>query len=438
MKRSSLFITAFIAATSFTALQAQTAMEVAADMVPGWNLGNTLEAGPCDWLSNELDHETAWQETKTTQKIIDYVKEMGFRSVRIPCAWYIHMDQNYNISPVWMDRVQEVVDYCIKDSLYVVLNDHWDSGWVESSFKEQTPTSISKNAFIMGLMWKQIALRFKDYDHHLLFAGLNEPDAAGDNSEHRQEDIDALIKYEQAFINAVRQTGGNNAKRILVVQGPTTNIDLTYQYYQMPTDPIPDALMLEVHFYSPYNFCQMTNDEWWGRQAYYWGAGNHVEGSSYNSTWGEEDYIQSQMRQMKSKFSSKGIPVILGEYGTLWRSMPEGESQEKHDDSVYAWYRAVCRYSVYNGIVPFVWDTNFCGHPSGTIIDRKTLTIYNQRAYDGIMDGCASVKWPYISAIDQVQEQPTTSSGYYTLTGIRLDSEPDKGLYIKEGKVYYR
>ena len=121
-------------------------MDIAADMVPGWNLGNTLEPGPCNWLSNELDYETAWQGSKTTQQIIDFVKAQGFRSVRIPCSWYVHMDQNYNISPAWMNRVQEVVDYCIKDGLYVILNDHYDNGWIEKSFAGQTAASVSKTA----------------------------------------------------------------------------------------------------------------------------------------------------------------------------------------------------------------------------------------------------------------------------------------------------
>ena len=111
-------------------------MELAADMYPGWNLGNTLEPGPCNWLEDPLDWETAWQGSKTTQQIIDFVKAQGFRSVRIPCSWYVHSDANYNIDPLWMDRVQQVVDYCINDSLYVILNDHYDNGWIEHSFAD--------------------------------------------------------------------------------------------------------------------------------------------------------------------------------------------------------------------------------------------------------------------------------------------------------------
>lgn len=436
MKRLLVALSLIISNLSFNTTGAQTAMDIAADMVPGWNLGNTLEPGPCNWLSNELDYETAWQGSKTTQQIIDFVKAQGFRSIRIPCSWYVHMDQNYNISPAWMNRVQEVVDYCIKDGLYVILNDHYDNGWIEKSFAGQTAASVSKNCFILGMMWKQIATRFRDYDHHLLFAGMNEPDAAGDQSNDKAADIATLIKYEQAFVNAVRQTGGNNTTRVLVVQSPSTSIDLAYQYDVMPTDPTPNAMMLEVHFYSPYNFTMMTKDESWGYQAYYWGSGNHVTGSKHNVTWGEESYVQTQMRQMKTKYTSKGIPVMMGEFGTLWRTMPQGESQEKHDASVYTWYKTVCRYAVHNGVVPFVWDTNACQKPSMDIINRKTLTVFNQKALDGIIEGCSEVQWPYVTSFTSPTVPSPFPSGTYDLSGrcIAEGHSLKKGIYIQNGR----
>lgn len=420
--------------------QTPTAMEVAANMYPGWNLGNTLEPGPCNWIANPLDWETAWQGSRTSQAIIDFVKAQGFRSVRIPCSWFVHSDQNYNIDTNWLDRVQEVVDYCINDSLYVILNDHYDNGWIEHSFADRTESSVKKNIFILGLLWKQIANRFRDYDHHLLFAGMNEPDAAGDNSNDKAGDIETLIRYEQAFVNAVRQTGGNNATRILVVQSPSTSIDLAYNYDVMPEDATQDAMMLEVHFYAPYNFTMMTKDESWGNQAYYWGEGNHVSGSKHNVTWGEEAYMQSQLRQMKNKYTSKGIPVVMGEFGALWRTMPEGENQDKHDASIYSWYFTLCKYAVHNGVVPFVWDTNACQRPSMDILNRKTLAVFNQHALKGILEGCAAVKWPYTTAIEEVSNDKTshTSANIYDLSGRIHYTIPSKGIYITNGKKHIR
>ena len=98
-------------------VHAQTSMDIAPKMMPGWNLGNTLEAGPCTWLSNKLDWETGWQPTKTTQSIINSVKEAGFNAVRIPCAWDIHSDSKGKIDVVWMARVKKIVDYCMNAGL---------------------------------------------------------------------------------------------------------------------------------------------------------------------------------------------------------------------------------------------------------------------------------------------------------------------------------
>jgi hypothetical protein len=199
---------------------------------------------------------------------------------------------------------------------------------------------------------------------------------------------------------------------------------------------VPDAMMLEVHFYSPYNFTMMTKDESWGNQFFYWGAANHVTGSKHNPTWGEETYVQSQMRQMRNKYTSKGIPVIMGEFGTLWRVMPEGERQDKHDASIYSWYFTLCRYAIFNGVVPFVWDTNACQRPSMDILNRKTLTVFNEQALKGIMDGCAAVKWPYATTVESLlthQPSPLTPR-IYDMEGHRLSQVPAKGLYIVNGR----
>ena len=210
----------------------KTAAEIAYEMMPGWNLGNTLESGngnSQNYKNSGLSTETSWQKTPTTKAVIDYVKAQGFRSVRIPCAWvmgHISDATTYTIDPQWMARVKEVVDYCIDNGLYVVINDHWDGGWLQENISA-TGTAKEKNKEVLTAIWKQIAEYFCDYDEHLLFAGLNEPDCGDQNKTN------ALQKYEQAFIDAVRATGGNNAKRTLVVQGPSTNIDNTDKWFEI-------------------------------------------------------------------------------------------------------------------------------------------------------------------------------------------------------------
>ena len=369
-----------------------TAMEIAKNMYPGWNLGNTMEA---------TGGETSWQKTKTTQEVIDFVKSKGFKSVRIPCSWYIHSTSG-TIDAAWMARVKEIVDYCVADGLYVLLNDHWDSGWIEvegfsdntASYQAVSETTITAKIATLQNLWTQIANTFKDYDEHLLFAGLNEPFQQYNlfNNKHK-ELTPVLERYNQAFIDAVRATGGNNANRTLVVQAPATNISSATDTgigFDMPKD-VEGCTMVEVHYYDPWDFCGDGGTSW------FWGRENHVSGSSHNATWGEESHLKSQFNKMKAKFVDKGYPVIIGECGVKWRKLSENQTQ--HNNSVKSWFKEVCLQAGNNGIVPMVWDINSPnqGGESGTmtILNRSSLSVFCQPAMEGITEGVSSASWPY-------------------------------------------
>ena len=425
----------------------RTATEIINDMSPGWNLGNTFEAttswtGGALWNNKGgLAAETGWQGTKTTQEIITYVKSLGFKSVRIPCAWafgHISDATTYQIDAAWLSRVKEVVDYCMNEGLYVVLNDHWDGGWLEEHIKDTNPTTIENNKHILKTLWTQIAETFKDYDERLLFAGLNEPNA--DN----QSATNNLIQYNQAFVDAVRATGGNNTQRVLVVQGPSTNIDHTCNFMsgKMPTDIVEGKLAIEVHYYNPWQFWGMEKDESWGKVFYYWGEGNHHSGSQHNATWGEEAEMKSQLQKMKTHFVDKGYPVVIGEFGANWRDLSglSGESQEKHNASIKSHYRELHRLcKEMGGMVPMTWDIN-SPNQNGTkgtmtIIDRSRLSVFGTYAMEGINE---IYPRPSEDGISTSTIAPSAGEAMYNLQGMRVD-EPrqlDKGVYIRQGKKF--
>ena len=229
-------------------------------------------------------------------------------------------------------------------------------------------------------MWTQIANKLNVYDEYLMFAGCNEP--VVDNAEK----MAILAVYEQTFVDAVRATGGNNATRCLIIQGPSTNIDNTYNFFTMPTDVVNNRLMAEVHFYDPYNFCLMEADEDWGNTFWYWGEGNHVDGSEHNPTWGEEDHVLTQFAKMKTKFADNGIPVILGEYSAMRRTVEE--NQEAHDRSRAYWTEYVTREAKNYGLVPFHWET-------GTEISRVTGEVTEPAVINGLMQGAADGNYPF-------------------------------------------
>ena len=372
----------------------RTAKEIAAEMYPGWNLGNTLEAS-----GDGVAAETAWQNTKTTQEVIDFVKAKGFKSVRIPCSWYIH-STNGKIDAAWLERVKEVVDYCMNAGLYVVLNDHYDGGWIEvegfsktaDKYSKVDETIISEKSTMLKTLWTQIANAFQNYDEHLLFAGLNEPFQNYNLFNGKDAELTPiLLTYNQAFVDAVRATGGNNAQRTLVVQGPSTDITLaTKDAFTLPTDAAEKRLMVEVHFYNPWSFAGQEDDG----ATWFWGKGNI--GSSHNTTYNkDEDSIKPLIESLNKKFYANGVPVILGEYSAQWREI--GDEQAIHDNSVKAWFKEVTAQSINNGVIPMAWDINYTnrGGTKGTmtILDRSNKTIFNQPAYDGITEGVKAAAW---------------------------------------------
>ncbi|HEX9600481.1 MAG TPA: cellulase family glycosylhydrolase, partial [Mariniflexile sp.] len=219
--------------------------------------------------------------------------------------------------------------------------------------------------------WTQIANYFKDYDEHLLFAGTNEPDA---ENPHQMA---ILLSYYQTFVDAVRETGGNNASRTLIVQGPKTDIEKTLEFMDtLPTDKIDDRLMVEIHYYTPFQFCLLDEDAAWGKMLYYWGKDFHSKTDvERNSTWGEEEFVDSLFNGLKTKFVDKGIPVILGEFGAYRRKIDDPVNQELNNKSVEHFNKYVVKSAISNGMIPYYWDTprNLFNRNTGKIMDKGVL-----------------------------------------------------------------
>ena len=455
MKIRNILVSLAVLTGTASFAQLPDAATIAAKMYPGWNLGNTMEANNSgqNFTNNVgLGGETAWQSTKTTQEVIDFVKSQGFRSVRIPCNWvcgHISDASAVTIDAQWMARVKEIVDYCIGSGLYVLLNDHYDGGWVQNTLEDVSEATVTQNCATMKIIWTQIATTFKDYDEHLLLAGMNEP---GLDKTFKAENVAALQKYEQAFIDAVRATGGNNATRTLVVQGPSTDIDQTYNLYEMSgiTDPAGSGrLMLEVHFYSPWQFCGLEEDADWGKAWYFWGSANHVPSGTLavrnTSSSYEESYVQSQFKKMKTKYADKGYPIILGEYGCQWRNVGNTVAQNRHNASVKLFHQTVNQQGPTNGIVPFVWDINVQsqGGTKGimTVLNRSAKSVYCSYAMDGITAGVTSTTWggptSGISTVPFDRSADSKDAATFNILGQRVSPDA-KGLVIIGGKKYVR
>jgi len=348
--------------------QMSTAVQLAAKFKLGWNIGNTLDA---------TGGETSWGNPQITESYVKFVKQQGFTAIRLPCTWDLHVDNKAtaHIDQNWMNRVKEVVGYCVNNGLYVMLNIHWDGGWLENNIIKGKQDSVSAK---QKALWEQIATAMRDFDEHLMFVSANEP--AADNAE----EMEVLTLYHQTFVNAVRSTGGKNSHRVLILQGPSTSATLTSDLMNtLPTDPAANRLMVEVHNYTPSQFCFLNEDVSWGKMVYYWGKGNHstIE-PDRNPTYGEEDAIIADYNKVKLKFIDKGIPVIMGEYGAYRRdgSAHIPKELDLHEASVDYWISFTTKEALARGIKPFWWDT-------GGALDRTTNTVKDQRTIDALMAG---------------------------------------------------
>lgn len=350
----------------------ETAQQAVKNFFAGWNIGNSLEVP---------EGETAWGNPATTQKLIDGVKAAGFNAIRIPCAWNSHLvadAEPFTIDPTWMARVREVVDYAYKNGMYVIINTHWDGGWLELHANSDDCANVVKKE---KAIWTQIANEFADYGQRLIFAGNNEVrNKVGENENWGMPsdgERAALETYNQAFVDAVRATGGNNALRNLVVQSWCCNPWRALDALTMPADPAQSHLMAEVHFYDPMDFTHTDKKlRSWGYRKGYYTADND----------NQEDYIDNLFGLLKANFVDKGYPIILGEYGTVCHSITD-KTVKKSD---YYYLEYVTKAAKENGIAPFYWDN---GQPqTGTfgIINRTTGAIAVPHMLNGILSGASA------------------------------------------------
>lgn len=356
-----------------------TATQLASNITMGYNIYNTMEAP---------GSETGWGNPAITQSLMDLISKSGMNAVRIPIQYdesHIINRATAQIDPAWLARVKQVVQYCFNDKMYVMVNIHWDGGWLDctATGAKQDTINARQKAY-----WEQIATALRDFDEHLMFASANEPNASDVPTTN------TLMRYHQTFINAVRSTGGKNSYRTLIIQAPSTSIDLANQYlkpgniYKVVTaltDKQPNKMIIEFHYYTPPNFCILNADASWGKEAYFWGANFHTTNPLFldrNSTFNEEHYVDSIFKTAKENFISKGIPMIMGEYGTSYHADKltgyPADSLLSVNSQMH-FYSYVTKQAKANGVLPFLW--------AGDAFNRQNNTVGNQRTLDSLKKG---------------------------------------------------
>ncbi len=363
----SLIVAIGLTITFANAQTSSTAKELASKMTVGWNIGNSLEVP---------DGETAWGNPLVSQTLIDAVSAAGFNTIRIPCAWDSYADETtHEIDSDWLARVKEVIDYCYENDMYVILNAHWDGGWLEENptYDSQDEVNEKQDAY-----WTQIAEYFNDYDEHLLFAGTNE--VHYDYNDPSDENIEVQESYNQTFVDAVRATGGNNATRVLVVQTYNTNAWYGLSYFTLPTDDVDNKLIVEIHYYDPYNFTLNSDNSSacivWGSP---WSDGDVC-------SWGQEDYVDDLFDRVEAEWIDNDIPVIIGEYGVINRNDLTGDDLTDHTESREYYLEYITSAAVESNIIPIYWD-NGAEDKGMALFDRSSGDVVDEGALNAVITG---------------------------------------------------
>jgi endoglucanase len=311
-----------------TELDAWTAVSL---MSPSINIGNTLE--------NTTTWETGWGNPPISKEFVESLARLGFKSVRLPVAWDTYAVDG-QIEADKFNRVSEVVDWITGAGMFCVLNIHWDGGWIDSGSKEKFPnthatfSAVAEKKF--RSYWEQISRFFAGKNEKLILEALNE-ETNFSNEGSTDKAYATLTRVNQLFIDIVRKTGGNNSKRLLIVAGYSTDIAKTCQgAYKLPKDAVPGKLFISVHYYTPYQFCGLTEDADWGKMMTTWGTPDDVK------------QLEQLFDMMKGFCTSNDIPAFIGEFGV---------TTKKESASRVRWLSAVANAAVSRKMVPALWDT---------------------------------------------------------------------------------
>ncbi|MBR5349288.1 MAG: glycoside hydrolase family 5 protein [Lachnospiraceae bacterium] len=345
----------------------------------GWNLGNTFDAHTG---ATGLNLETAWVGVKTTQKLIRTVYDAGFRTIRIPVSWHGHVDaETMKIDEAWLNRVKEVVDWSLDAGLYVIINIHHDNDKNDKGlYLYPSYDELETSKKYVTAIWSQVAEAFADYDERLVFETMNEPRQVGTSYEwwvaaastEGKECIDCVNQLNQTIVDTIRAQGSEaNRSRYIMCPGYCASPDFaTPASFALPTDDQAtkeNRILLSVHAYRPYYFALAGTNE-----------SQYTEKFTINKAADRKD-IDSFLKAIYAKYVSKGVGVVIGEFGARLKN-----NNDRAREEFAAYYVAAARNY---GMTAIWWDNHiFSG--SGEIfglIRRSDCSIVYQTIVDQLI-----------------------------------------------------
>ncbi len=422
MRKLNMFLMCMLVVS---AMAQPTARQWNDEVTAGWNLGNQLECSPQGWNNestsfgnpaNAMQAETAWGNPQVTKQMLQAVKAAGFNAVRIPVRWQCHITDaaTMTIDPEWMQRVKDVVGYCLDYDMKVIINTHHDM-WLE---RRALYTYQTENNQKLELLWTQIANAFSDYDYRLAFAGTNEVHIKDNYNYPTNENLAVQNSYNQTFVDAVRSTGGNNLKRHLIVQTYNCNLSFGLNGFVIPNDIAGngnDYMSVEFHYYEPWDYCGSGT-------YYYWGQAYSSYGATSNS---KETTMRSNLQKAADTWGTKGLGIIIGEWGVTDHWLTTFKNVIRENMTYYC--KLLVSEARQRGIATFVWDNNSFGNGTekyGIFNRWSNMQLVAEWTLDGIQQGIAA---------DMTLPIINNEHSLYTPRKVLKDGK----VIIEKGEKYY-
>ena len=381
----------------------KTAKEIVDDMGIGWNLGNTFECfNSLIKFKNPDEQITYWGNVIPTKEMVTSIKKYGFKTIRIPVTWMNFMDSSGNVDSEWISRIKEVVKWITKSKMYCIIDVHHDGvsgNWLSEGLK-------FKNKYIN--LWSQIAKEFKDFNEYLIFESMNEVEYLKDGNY----DYLTLLEMNQAFVDAVRNAGGKNSHRLILISGMKGDPELTCtSNFGIPIDPI-NKFAICFNYYIPQEFTLIPDDDPWTYKDEY-GNIRYIEPTT---KWGEKENYEDlfiNYENIKNTFLERGIPVIINEVGVLTEQKKEIKSIREYIFTQFSMALA------YKGAMACLWDTSKKTAGNMNFYDKENDKWYDDKIKEFFIN---LSKGEYVNPTDYY---------FYSNKETTYSLDSDGNLYIK-------
>lgn len=350
--------------TYFSISIKKTPMEMVNAMGIGLNLGKTFDSYIKNkTISTPIEQITLFGNNIPSKKMITNIKKYGIKTIRLPVTWMYFIDESGNINSEWMANIKKVVKMIIREKMFCILNIHHDTDKGNWLGEDSNP----KDKYIN--LWKNIANEFKNYNDYLIF------ESHDDISYSFKNDFMHIYELNNDFIQVVRNSGGKNGDRLLILAGANKDIDFTCSPdYKIPIDP-SKRFAISIHYYLPQQFAIEPDDIPW---TWIDDDGNVRDVIPFTEWGTENDYkdMVSSFESMKKVFLDKDIPIIIVEVGVL-------TEQKKNPECIIKYlYFELSLSSIYSGIMSCLYDDSNKKLGAMNYYDRENNVWYIKEVED--------------------------------------------------------